>query len=375
MRALICLFLGGGNDGFNMLVPAGRGYSDYASIRSGLAIREADLLPLRPLHPAACGRVFGLHPAMFDLQQLFNGDKDPYRARRVSLFSNIGMFQNPGESSDGVRARMACGPCPAEAANDHGRAADDWMGLRWEDDGITGWMGRAADGDVGWINCSLEGYNSLQAGLMTSAIHLNTRGRRMNLVDEGAGLPELRAGGLKQLRESLRATEEPGLDLGRCIPGESPLADKLRRVARLIQAGRSCEDLRLGVFLYEGGWDHHTDLLRRHAANLGELSRCLVGFQNVMDALGLSEDVILFTASEFGRALVPSGDGSGHGWGSTGIIMGGGLGNGRLIGRYPELCKDSTDICERGVVRPTHDASELITQLCAWMTGGTLHYG
>jgi uncharacterized protein (DUF1501 family) len=378
-KALVCVYLAGGNDAFNMLVPGDPSqYSDYEYQRGSLALPRNSLLMLpRPYG----GRRFGLHPGMPELRELMStGD--------ALLVANVGAFE----------------PAPGSGTSLPGNAYAHQVRIRgWQsccshDLAVTGWAGRVADllesaacEDGICMNLSLGATNLLQVGQTGHAFiinlprprsadapvsvdfdYLNEKLTRMALQ---SGRPDLQK--LRQARWTRQAQQT-----GRAIDGIQPLVSslarrfspdsftqKLQQVTRIIAAQDKMRSRRQIFFVSFHGWDHHHDLLANQATMLSTLSKGLASFRDALVDLGVFDTVTTFTASEFGRSLVPNGGGRGsdHGWAGHHIVMGGSVAGGRIAGRYPDLSPHSSDHVSDGVFAPTTSFEDYFAGLALWL--------
>jgi uncharacterized protein (DUF1501 family) len=147
-------------------------------------------------------------------------------------------------------------------------------------------------------------------------------------------------------------------------PGE--LSQALQRVAQLISVRAQLGVTRQTFFITIGGWDHHDEVIDNQARMLPGISRGLGEFYAATDELGLSENVVTFTISDFGRTLTSNGRGSDHGWGGHNLIMGAGVAGGTVYGQYPDLTLGSELDLGRGRFLPTTSVDEFYAELATW---------
>jgi uncharacterized protein (DUF1501 family) len=402
-KALVCLFLYGGNDGNNMIVPRGGDYAAYRARRKDLALPQSTLLPISPLEPAAGdGRQWALHPSLKNLQALFE-------AGRAAVLANVGPLVEPVRRADFLAGR---GNLPPQLFS-HSDQTAHWM-TSWPDHvPTTGWGGRMADR----INClnaearvsmsmSLDGSNVFQVGDRVTQIQVSRDGslglwgfehqptwnhppstaiRSMvarsygNLLERayarligraidndlllrGAFEWVERNGGVPQFSQSVR---------------ESYLGGQLYTVARLIKARAELDLSRQVFFCAAGGYDTHDDQVESaaphrgtHAELLAEVDAAVGAFQAAVDAMGLGRQVTLFTASDFGRTYEPNLWGSDHGWGNHHLVVGGAVKGHRIYGRMPELAVGGPDDTEDGRWIPTLSVDEYSATLASWFGVG-----
>jgi uncharacterized protein (DUF1501 family) len=370
-KALVCIFLQGGNDSYNMLVPtAAPEYTAYANARSNLAISQASLIGLNQLPPASGGdgRSYGLHPSLTNIAHLFNGT-GPFATagRRAAFVANVGTLIQPT-----TLAQYLAGSVPLpKALFSHSDQIEQWQtSLPQGGAQLTGWAGRAADIMHSAANqqqvsmsFSLGGNNIFQVGNQTEQLVISAGGALSfsNSAVGPANLLALKNRGLKSAIEQTYAntmddafarltkgsaaaqeffqtafsaqTLTPAVEA--MFPAGNFVASNLRAVVKTILARQALGLRRQTFFVSYGGWDHHGELLGTQAAMLAYLDAAISGFQRALDALGLSNDVVSFTASDFGRTLRSNGRGTDHAWGGNSLIFGGPVRSGRVHGSYP----------------------------------------
>src|SRR5947209_1630307 len=173
-RSLVCLFLYGGNDANNMIVPTDNAtYNVYATARGPLALAQSSLLPLNLVTPDPQGRTFGLHPNMPELQALFNTD------RKLAVMANVGTLVEPTTAANYLNGTAKL---PSQLFS-HADQQVEWQ-TGWADGpAITGWGGRLADlltsfnqADTISMSISLNGSNTFQVGNQVSEYQVSTQG-------------------------------------------------------------------------------------------------------------------------------------------------------------------------------------------------------
>lgn len=414
-RALVCLYLYGGNDCFNMIIPRDSAYSVYAATRTNLAIAQNTLLALNPTTAPIGGGQFGLHPAMTGLQSLFNSG-------RAALVANAGPLVRPVNKTSYQQAGTLL---PAQLFS-HSDQTVLWQTPRADATTRTGWGGRLADifaasnqNQVLSMNVSLEGENVFQAGLQVSPYFMSSYGVEQleNINTGGANCgpvgnynrrrcltfnalqtqsyahPFERAYVEKTQRTiavsaQVRAaiTPYPANDVmfrpfwdafglawspnNNSLPELPYLAAQLLMVARVIRARSTLQMSRQLFFAGIGGFDTHDDQLPNHAELMGDLSQAIKAFYDVMasPAFNLSNQVTTFTASEFGRTLTNNGDGTDHGWGGHHLVVGGAVNGGRIYGRMPNLGPSASnpDDAGYGQIIPQLSVDQYAATLCKW---------
>ncbi len=197
-KALVCVFLFGGNDSFNMLVPRSNAeYAEYAASRQNLAIAQSSLLPLNPLVPDPGGALYGLHPSMGDVATLFEQDE------ACAIVANVGPLIEPT-----TKAQFQAGSVrlPPQLFS-HNDQQDQWHALKGQVIGTSGWAGRVADVITGprvpaplaqtlAVNLSLNGQSLFQTGAVTVPYTMGPTGPvEIFGLDGGNGFCALRGGG------------------------------------------------------------------------------------------------------------------------------------------------------------------------------------
>ena len=387
-KALVCIFLSGGNDSFNMLMPRDQAeYNDYAATRSNLAIPLNEMLPVFPDN--AGGRLFGIHPSMTRSQQLFNNGK-------MSFISNVGTLVEPTTReqywNDEVRL-----PLGLYSHSDQGQ---QWMTGISNGRSATGWGGRVADivNDMNnspniSMNLSLGGTNIFQTGQNTIEFALDPYDGSSGIYGYGATeewnvFDRMRTQALKSMIEFeyqnlfqktyidvIRKSRDGHVQFQEAI-GNVPqlqtqftdnyLSSSFQMAAYAIAAHESLSQKRQIIFIDYGGWDHHDEVLVSQADMLSELDTALGEFQQAIDELGLGQQVTTFTLSEFGRTLTSNGNGTDHAWGGNVMVMGGDIIGKRIFGEYPSLALGSNLELGSGVLLPQISADQYFAELALW---------
>jgi uncharacterized protein (DUF1501 family) len=150
-------------------------------------------------------------------------------------------------------------------------------------------------------------------------------------------------------------------------PSGNYLATQLRAAAKTIALRPQLGLHRQTIFITFGGWDHHGELLDAEAGMLHVLDAALTAFQKSLETLGLQDDVITFTASDFGRTLRSNGRGTDHAWGGNAFVMGGPIQGGRVYGTFPDLTLDSNDdVGYGGRMLPTTSVDQFFAEMLRW---------
>lgn len=409
-KALVCIFLQGGNDSNNLVLPTIQSeYDDYAAIRSPvLAVPHSAILPISPLN--SDGHEYGLHPACPELQTLFGEGK-------LAILFNVGTLVYPLTRAQYL---SGSGNKPPQLFS-HSDQVAQWQTSIPDQPPLTGWGGRCADllasvqadAPISLL-VTLSGANTFEVGNRTSLYSVSTAGAIGLSGVSGARLQALTnilALPYPNLQEqSYAKVAKHSIDTGALLnsaiaptasasywttpfpttittPNTNPpvsftssLAPQLRMVARLIEAGhRSAASGGFGMrrqifFCQIGGFDLHTNqtpgpgqtAIGSHANLLAELSQSLVAFQRAMEQLGLANNVTAFTASDFGRTFPSNGQGTDHGWGSHHLIVGGAVKGQYTYGRFPTLAINGPDDTSTGRWIPTIAVDQYFSTLASW---------
>ena len=399
-RALVCLFLGGGNDSYNMLAPIdSTSYAQYADVRSDLAIPRDEFLPLTPRNNLQ-GRQLGLHPSMPEVRDLFQSDD-------VALVTNVGTLVQPITLQE---FKNDLKPIPRGLFS-HSDQVEQWQTSVPDSAANFGWGGRTADllgslndNDRIAMNISLNGTNLWQSGERSTQYQITPDGSiSRDEYDTSPGgwnamvgaavdsqLDQQYANLFQQTyskisRDAIQTHEEfsaatgsvtpftatvftdPNTDTYDEIRAINELAAYFTMVAKTIASNGTLGLRRQTFFIKLDGWDHHDEVIKTQGSMLKTVSRCLGYFNALMKEIQMNEQVTLFTASDFARTLTSNGKGSDHGWGGNQIVMGGDVKGRRIFGDYPELYADNNLDTGRGRLIPTLAVDQYFAELATWL--------
>jgi len=382
-KALVCVFLLGGYDSYNVLAPyEDTEHVDYLAARTDLGIPKAELLEIS----ANNGRRFGIHEGMPEVRDLYNqGD--------LAFVANVGSLIEPVTLATYNQARKPLG------LYSHSDLVKHWQtSIPQSRSQVTGWGGRMADMLTDTVNqhptismnISLGGLNTFETGQnvvpyvvsRNGATRLNGFGNTGTGVDGmytrytndvlSANYGDLLEKSYANVRlSSIQAavdfnTSTSAVNLGTVFP-ETRFADNLKMVARAIGARSSLQQTRQIFFVTLGGWDHHANLLQRQVDMLPGLSQALKAFYDATVELGVADDVVTFTASDFARTLSTNGSGSDHGWGGNQIVMGGPVSGSHVYADYPSSLAPGNNLDRgRGRLIPTTAVDEYNAELATW---------
>ena len=400
-KALVCVFLVGGNDHVNTVVAYDENnYDRYHRIRGGgagthaseLAIARSalDATVLRPVVPLSAGQAYALHPNMPALAALFN-------AGRAAVQLNVGPLVVPTTRRE-FSARSV--PLPPKLFS-HNDQASVWQSSSPEGSTV-GWGGQmgdlalASNRDALFTCISVAGNSVFLAGQSAVQYQLATSGAirvepiARDLFGTGNAVKDVlrtlvtrpRTDPLERAYNDIAArgiTAEAqvsaalaGVTLGTVFPGGNPLAAQLGLVARVIAAREALGTRRQVFFVSLGGFDTHDFQLGRHGQLAGQVSAALGAFDDAMMQLGVADRVTAFTASDFGRTLTFNYGGTDHGWGSHHFVVGAAVRGAAFYGAVPELSVGSSDApadqghAGQGRLIPTTSVDQFAATLARW---------
>ncbi|MDQ3016667.1 MAG: DUF1501 domain-containing protein [Bacteroidota bacterium] len=387
-KALVCIFMSGGNDSYNMLMPRTPSeYGEYATTRSNLAIPINDMLPIFPNN--AGGRLFGLHPSMARSQELFNNGKMAY-------LSNVGTLVEPTTREQFWQGEVGL-PLGLYSHSDQGQ---QWMTGLPNARSATGWGGKVADlvNDMNSnpnmsMNLSLSGTNIFQSGQNTIEFALDPYNGSAGIYgygehDEWNVFDRMRTRAINSMLDKeyqnmfqktyvdvVRKSRDGHLQFQEAI-GNVPeiqtsftdnyLSRSFQMAAYSIAAHESLNMKRQIYFIDYGGWDHHDEVLNTQSGMLYELDTALGEFSDALTELGLGSQVTTFSLSEFSRTLTSNGNGTDHAWGGNVMVMGDNVKGKNIYGEYPTLALDSNLELGSGVLIPQLSADQYFAELALW---------
>jgi uncharacterized protein (DUF1501 family) len=382
-KALVCVFLFGGNDANNTVVPvrAAQNHADYARIRGVLALSETQL---QQITARTGGAVYGLHPRLSDLRAL-------YEQGRMAVVLNVGTLAAPLTRA---QYQQSGAVVPANLFS-HSDQQAEWQNSSATAQTATGWGGRVADRMASCNTSqsfptvlSLSGNTIFGAGQQTrlgtlvpnSTVGLQGFGRIPNprytafqqllQFDDGVALVKaantISASGLSD-SEAVNAALAAKSKITTAFPNTS-LAQQLKSVALLTEVRATLGVRRQVFFCSLGGFDTHQNEVSAHDTLMTQVGPALAAFYKATEELGIAGQVTTFTASEFSRTAQANGNsGADHGWGGHHLILGGAVKGGDVYGKYPTLDLNGPDDANnRGVYIPTIAVDQYNATLAAW---------
>jgi uncharacterized protein (DUF1501 family) len=402
-RALVCVFLQGGNDGHGTVIATdASSFSAFTQARSGapgLAYPLNELLPITLKTPQS-GRTFALNPSLTGIQNLFN-------AGRAAIVANTGTLIAPATKAQ-VNANSV--PLPASLFSHFDQTAA-WQAIASNGGSAehVGWGGAVAD----LIESMNMNTNSMFTCISTAGIALFLSGQssfQLNVTSAGPipiyglaqppfGIPAasnplaaiLTADETNLFAKEYevvvnRSTQAQALLASSMLPAgtggvpnppqyldpmtnklkDNPFAASLQTVARII-SGNSSLGVRRQIFYVQlGSFDTHDNQAVQHAQLLTQLGQGLEYFDGVMTAAGLGNQVTSFTASDFGRTLTSNSDGTDHGWGSHHFVVGGAVQGQDMYGEYPVVGANQANDVGAGRLIPTTAVDQYAGTLARW---------
>ncbi|WP_454798413.1 DUF1501 domain-containing protein [Novosphingobium lindaniclasticum] len=386
-KALVCVFLVGGNDHANTLPPYDApNYALYRTPRDEIAI-ERELLAATVLQPDndLGGRQFALNPALMPLLPVFNQGS-------LAVLLNVGTLIRPLVKS---QYNLWSKNVPPRLFSH--RDQQEFFRTCNVNDPTTGWAGRIGDllqssnSNKAMTCISTNGRTVFLFGSQTVPYSIGTAGANELLAgDEALYKSEAlydslvrvmtEAGGGMFSRDhasaasraiNLSARFNSALDgmpasSFPLFPAENDLASRLQAVARTIAVSSELGTNRQVFYVTMGGFDTHNGIPDKHPVLLAALANALKAFFDTTVQLGVSDKVTTFTASDFGRTLSSNGDGSDHGWGGTHFIMGGAVKGRRTYGTPPAIGIGTNDDVGGGRLLPTTSVDQYAATLASW---------
>ena len=386
-KALVCVFLYGGNDYANTVVPYDTAsHAAYTSQRAAIAIDRASLsgTVLNPTTALPGGRQYALAPELAPLVPLFDAGK-------MAVMLNVGTLVQPTTK---LQFTNKSAPLPPKLFS-HNDQQSVWQSSAPEGS-TSGWGGRMGDlfaagnGNATFTCVSVAGNAVFLSGQAAVQYQVSTGGSvplaalttpmfgsqacsdALKRLVTAPSTHLFEAEHARVMKRSIEADVEltsalaGAAPLRTVFPTSSSLSAQLTMVARMISARTALTAKRQVFFVSIGGFDTHDNILTDHPVLMATVGQALAAFHSATVELGVADSVTTFTASDFGRTLTTDGDGSDHGWGSMHFVLGGAVKGKAFYGAAPVIANNGPDDVGQGRLLPSMAVDQFASTLANW---------
>ena len=378
-KAVVLIEQYGGNDANNMVIPLDSDtYLQYATVRRNLALAPGSVIPLMTSSGTAS---YGLHWAMPNTASLFN-------TRQALILANVGPLRQPVTKQQLISSPSLA---PAQLFS-HAVGRAQWEGASADDAPQLGWGGRVGDFIAAQsgqlppvLNAGFDSLFTVGRSVQGVAIQSNNgsfvplpaglNAAIAQIAQQDCQSPNAIIAATAQLRLASmqqQVTLQSALDAGDSLSthfGNSAFGHVMKTIAQVIR-GRSVVGCSRQIFFcQQGAYDSHTSQIHDQADNLLDLDSNIASFMQALTEMGLNDQVLVCTHSDFGRSFQPNTvGGSDHGWGNHHLVIGGGIRGGRIVGSMPDLeLGGPSDFTGQGAWIPTTAVTQMTAGIASWM--------
>ena len=405
-KALVCVFLNGGNDAWNTVAPISTAeYAAYASARGhgetwGLALDQSQFLSIDKGSKLQAEGNYGMHPSLTACHSL-------YQQGDLAIVSGVGPLVKP-TTTEQYRAAVGIIEDPSNSNHPlpsslfgHNTQSNQWHTLNGTQNRPYGWAGRALDALHPQLTnqglpagISTQGRPNLLTGEFSIPYAIDPNGiQRFEGLTEGTfhtaraaayrrmmaatlesdtaslyqkGFAQVQASALENALKFQQALDRAPSFVSLPDGNGDGLATQLRTVAKIISAHEDFSVNRQIFFVEDTGFDTHGEQMSTQPKLLAELDNALGGFADALKSMGMWDKVVTFTQSDFGRTLTSNGDGSDHGWSGLQLVLGGAVQGGQMVGSYPTLELGTSNEIGNGNFIPDISADQYAATLANW---------
>mmetsp|Transcript_97170 Transcript_97170/g.208410 ORF Transcript_97170/g.208410 Transcript_97170/m.208410 type:complete len:589 (-) Transcript_97170:194-1960(-) len=380
-KATVMLFLNGGADTFNMLVPYQCSlYNEYQTVRGDIALQHYQLHHIAT-SDQTCAQ-FGIHHKMPFLKELY--DKS-----QAAFVSNIGALVQPTSKQQFKSGEGSSTSCVGLFSHSDQQTAAQTLQCQVAGAGSKGVGGRIADA-LASKHYRTTSFSVAGTATWSQGFHTN-----IETIDKSKGAVRLKK--FKQLNTTISNItrrqhkniycEEYARQFGEAIDSsetlgtyldnvtlqtqythENKLEKQLHQVARLIATRDQRKAERDFFFVDFGGFDTHSDVSEVLDIKFKEIDDALRGFVAELEAQNVFDSVALFTGSDFGRSLTSNGAGTDHAWAGNHFVLGGNVKGGRVFNDFPaSLLEGNEQDAGRGRLIPKYPWENMMSPIAEWM--------